>query len=144
MFWLVALKHLIQEAELPSLPQPSSVSQKITRTISSGDFCKRCVYFRRIFLFFWGSGSEQSITYLTVTTFQELCFSIEANTRFFFLSFIFYLQAKAKLFTLTCLEARRKAKKIELWQLSVKQRTSEGSKWKQSTVLRELLDLNAW
>lgn len=75
---------------------------------------------------FGGEGRGGNGALLTfITTFQELGFSTEANTRFF------YLRAKAKHVAFICLEVRTRAKKkIHLWQLSVKQSMSKGSKWK--------------
>lgn len=111
---MAALKHLVQEAELPSLPQPSPVFQKKKKPDQSdqksfeGEFRRRCVWFRRLFPGFWGRGSERSTTYLLDATLQELYFSIRAKAPHFLISF----QAKAKHVTFTCLEARTRAKKL--------------------------------
>lgn len=101
MFWLAALKHLTREAELPPSPQPSSGPQEITPPLSRGDFRKRCVHFRRVSLFFWGGErggwTEHYSPYSRYFPRVMLCYR-KQTLDFFFFNFVFYLQAKAKLF----------------------------------------------
>lgn len=85
--------------------------------------------------YFWGGeGGRVNGALLTLQSLllsRSYAFIEKWLLDFFFIYFIFYFHTKAKHVTFTRLEARTRAKKEpELWQLSVKQSTRTGSKWK--------------